>query len=79
MYHFESRKSARILATLLFSFKALEKLLIVGLGLGPTSHLSLLFQPAAKAPAHRAATRRSRGEVTASYTCTGQATQEGYF
>lgn len=39
MHHFESCKAADISATLLFSFKALEKVLIVGLGLGATSHL----------------------------------------
>lgn len=79
MYHFESCKPAHILATLLFSFKALEKLLIVELGLGPTSHLSLLFQPAAQGPAPRAAAGWSGGDVAAGYTCSGQAPQAALF
>lgn len=49
MYHFESCKTAQILAIPLFSFKALQTLLTAGLGFSPTSHLSLLCQPAVKA------------------------------
>lgn len=76
MYHFESCKPAHILATLLFSFEALDKLLIAGLGLG--THIPPVCAIAAKGPAPRAATASTGGDAAAAYTCSGQAPQAGY-
>lgn len=69
MHHFESRKAAHILATLLFSFKALEKLLIVGLALG--SHIPPLSAVPAcsQGPAPRAAGYLQARIFRASLSC----------
>lgn len=78
MHHFESCKPAHILATLLFHFKALEKLLIVGLGLEThISPLSAIPACSQRPSTPRVATGWSGGDVAAGYTCSGKLHRQG--